>query len=122
MDRQGDFTLGDCWGSEKFDLPFKAFKGCSLVLLNTAQAQEIFSKLPLTSHFIPIKKACQFNGQLVASTKKPTDYKETINEIKNSDAEEIQNKFKKRYKRAIIFGKLKNLMPKSLIRLIKKLK
>lgn len=122
LDRQGDFTLGDFWGSEKFKLPFKDTKGCSLVLLNTIRAKEIFSKLSLVYTSISIEDACKFNGQLIAPTKKPENYDELIKKITKLETEEVENDFKKNHKKYIILGHIKKIIPAVIIRLIKKIK
>lgn len=43
FDRQGDLTVADCWGIEKFAPEFDDGKGCSLVLSNTAKGQDLWN-------------------------------------------------------------------------------
>lgn len=122
LNRPGDFTLGDFWGSEKFNLSFKDAKGCSLVLLNTVRAQKIFSRLSLRYNSVSIENACKFNGQLIAPTKKPDNYAALVNKITTLETEKIENDFIKTNKKYIVLGYAKKLIPQGIIRLIKKLK
>lgn len=122
LNRQGDFTLGDFWGSEKFNLPFSDSNGCSLVLVNTPKAQNIFSLLPLEKCAVPLNQACKFNGQLVSPTSKPTNCEDLKRSICRLDFEQIQKEFKKKHRRAILFGKIKSVTPRSVKKLIKKIK
>lgn len=45
LNRQGDITIGDCWGIEKFASEFDDAKGCSLVLINTSKGQELWNSI-----------------------------------------------------------------------------
>ena len=45
FNRQGDITIGDCWGIEKFAPEFDDGKGCSLVLVNTAKGQSLWNMI-----------------------------------------------------------------------------
>lgn len=120
--REGDFTLGDCWGSEKLNLPFSDKNGCSLVLLNSEKSKKIFKELDVTAFEISLDKAVVNNGQLKEPTKKPDNYLEIMQMLAEKEGEEIQKDFKRRYKKAILVGKIKYSIPQSLKRLLMKIK
>lgn len=62
--REGDFTLGDLWGAEGLNLPFRTDKGCSLLLLNTRKAAKIFAELNCLSKEVPLDYIVKHNAQL----------------------------------------------------------
>ena len=45
MIRNGDLTLGDFWGVEKYYKAFSDEKGVSLVMVNTDKGMDIFNKV-----------------------------------------------------------------------------
>ena len=122
VQRPADFTLGDCWGESDLNLPFRAYKGCSLVLLNSLKAKEIFGQLNVTSLGVDEDFAIKNNRQLVAPTKKPKNYEELINRFNTLSGEELQKKFQKENKKGILIGKIKYAMPCWLKRLLKRIK
>ena len=122
LKRQSDFTLGDLWGSEKFHLPFNDTKGCSLVLVNTPKAKNIFSNLSLEKYSVPLKEVCKYNGQLVYPTSKPQDCEALKKDICQLNFEQIQKNFKRKYRMAISFGKIKVITPRFIKKYIKRLK
>ena len=122
LNRPGDFTLGDCWGSEKFNLPFSDANGCSLVLVNTEKAQGIFSSLPLEKHPISIVQACKYNGQLVEPTAQPPNSNQLKMDICRLGFDEIEKEFKKKYRKAILFGQIKKATPNFIKKFVKKIR
>lgn len=122
LNRQGDFTLGDCWGSEKFNLPFSDKDGCSLVLVNTVKAQSIFPLLSLKKQSISIQQACQFNGQLIAPTSRPINCETLKKEVSELSFEQVEKSFKKKYRKEILLGKIKKATPGFIKRFLKKIR
>lgn len=49
--RQGDFTIGDLWHSDKLDPKSNDKKGTSFVFLNNAKAERLFEKLTLRAKY-----------------------------------------------------------------------
>ena len=114
LDRVGDFTLGDFWGAEGLDLPFEVEKGCSLVLVNSRMAMELFEKLDLQKYEVPLEIAAKYNHQLTAPSSPRHNRAELLREYREEEAESIQKKFQKKNKKRILIGKLKYSIPKGL--------
>ena len=63
-----DITLGDYWGIERFAANFDDDKGCSLVLINTAKGENIYTKLNCDSLTTPYEYALPKNPSLETPT------------------------------------------------------
>ena len=122
LNRVGDFTLGDFWGAEGVDIPFDAEKGCSLVLLNSQKAFEIFERLDLWKHELPIEVAIKYNKQLSEPSRARYDRNELLREYREEPAGAIQKKFKKSNRKQIFIGRIKYLIPKGLKRKLLKIR
>ncbi len=120
--RVGDFTLGDLWGAEGLNLPFDVQNGCSVVLLNTNKAHDIWKELNLKWREIKVDKAVQYNAQL----RKPSDYKESrltlSQEYLEHDAAWIQKNFERKNFRRNLIGRIKYSIPKPFKAILLKLK
>ena len=114
LNRVGDFTLGDFWGAEGLNIPFNVEKGCSLVLLNSEAAVELFARLNLKKHEVPLDIAIKYNKQLSESSHAHYDGNELLREYREEQAETIQQIFKKKNKKQIFIGKMKYIIPKGL--------
>lgn len=111
MQRQGDFTLGDLWGAEGLGLPFDVRNGCSLVLVNSSQAKRILEKLNLKKVLISVEYAIANNTQLKSPSIRP-DYRDMlIDQFQSLSANEINQYFQKRFRKDIIIGRGKSLIP-----------
>ena len=111
MQRQGDFTLGDLWGAEGLGLPFDVRNGCSLVLVNSSQAKRILEKLNLKKVLISVEYAIANNTQLKSPSIMP-DYRDLlIDQFQSLSANEINQYFQKRFRKDIIIGRGKSLIP-----------
>ncbi|MBQ8291235.1 MAG: Coenzyme F420 hydrogenase/dehydrogenase, beta subunit C-terminal domain [Clostridia bacterium] len=122
LQRVGDFTLGDFWGAEGADLPFSVKKGCSLVLVNTNKANDVFPKLNFLCQEISIEDACKFNGQLNKPTKVSARREELLRQYREFSSQEIEKFYKKNNKKKIFIKKLKNLIPVSIKNVILKMR
>ena len=122
LNRVGDFTLGDFWGVEGLSIPFNVEKGCSLVLLNSDKAVEIFEKLNLNKYQVSLEVATKYNKQLVAPSVARYNRDELLREYREQEASTIQKNFKKKNKKKILVGKIKYLMPKGIKRILLKIK
>lgn len=71
--RQGDITLADYWGANKFIPNIDITKGVSLVLLNTVKGEQIFSKVKnrCVVYESTLSDASCYNGNLVKRTQRP---------------------------------------------------
>ncbi len=122
MSRVGDFTIGDLWGAEGLNLPFGVNNGCSVVLINTDKAEEIWKELSVHMHQIEIEKAVQYNAQL----QHPSKYKESrvvrVKEYIEHDSAWIQKNFKKKNYKQNLLGRIKCAVPKPLKNMLLKLR
>ena len=71
--RQGDITLADYWGVQKFFPELDASKGVSLILVNSEKGSEVWEKI---RHSVEIRTSCVAdaaleNGNLIHTTKMP---------------------------------------------------
>lgn len=122
LNRVGDITLGDFWGAEGLDIPFNIEKGCSLVLLNSNIAYELFDKLNLQKIAVPIEYAVKYNKQLSSPSRARYNRDELMREYREEQASTAQLNFKKKNKKSIIIGKMKYIIPKCVKRLLLKVR
>lgn len=111
MERQGDFTLGDLWGAEGLNLPFDVNNGCSLILVNSLKAKQIMEKLNLKKKKISVSFAIANNKQLSIPSTEPEYREKLIEQYKFKTADEINLYFRNHFRRDIILGRLKDLVP-----------
>ncbi len=65
--RQGDITLADFWQIHRYDPTLDDRRGTSLVLVNSAKGEAVFSDIRKNMKLcqkVPIQHALQYNGQL----------------------------------------------------------
>lgn len=72
--RQGDITLADYWGVDKYFPDLDRTKGVSLVLINTRKAVKIWNVIKgrVEYRLSNISDAAQYNGNLIHATHMPT--------------------------------------------------
>lgn len=122
LNRTGDFTLGDFWGAEGEKLPFDIKNGCSLVLVNTKKASELFDKLNINIKEISIDKAVKYNQQLKKPVEKPSTREEIIRRFKEYPAKKIQRAYLKENQLSILKAKVKYSIPSVLKAVVLKIK
>lgn len=66
-----DVTIGDFWGIEKLKPEFDDDKGCSLVLLNSEKAVQLFRSLPVARERVAYAQALAGNRNLERSVRRP---------------------------------------------------
>ena len=111
VSRPGDFTLGDFWGAEGQKLGFSTDNGCSLVLLNTQKAQELFKKMNVNSTEINLDYAVANNAQL-RTPSKHTELREVLlREYRECSGAEIQKRFIKRFRLVRMKARIKYAIP-----------
>lgn len=120
--RQGDFTLGDFWGAEKYNLGFKTNKGCSLVLLNTEKSKTLFKKLKLKSQSVALEDAVKNNAQLQSPSSRPIIRDDIIGQFRKLSAEEMQSQFELRYKHQILVARIKYAIPEPIRNILQKIR
>ena len=114
LDRPGDFSLGDLWGAEGFDLPFSIQNGCSLLLANNEKANKLLSVLSLVCTEISIDQASKNNAQLMAPIAKSKSRDEILRSLADDDPLKIDRDFRKKYFLHRLKGKIKHLVPNKL--------
>ena len=122
LNRVGDFTLGDFWGAEGYDLPFSSKEGCSLILANSDKASALLAELNVRSTEVSLEDALRCNEQLRKPSRLPAEREEILRQFRECDAETIQRLFKKNHKRAIRKAKIKYAIPSPLKFFLLKLK
>ena len=72
-ERPGDFTIGDFWGIDVNSSGLDARRGISLVIANTAKAEELISYIKSETSWAerPLEEAVRGNDQLMHPTPRP---------------------------------------------------
>ena len=112
LNRVGDFTIGDLWGSKKLLPDFYRRNGVSFVLLNTKKAKDLFSNISEKFELKPcdIHNVAKYNHNLNSPTKKSNERNLIFENIKNYGYEYAFNHIKVRnYVIEFWKGVLKNL-------------
>ncbi len=121
LERPGDITLGDMWGAESLNLGYDTTEGCSLYIGNNEKGLDLLERINVTKKQISIKQAVKLNNQLSTPSRIPEAYKQIVDFISMSNAEEIDRYFRKKYKKERWVGFLKYHIPNSLKTSIKRL-
>lgn len=118
--RVSDITIGDFWGHQnsKYSLDFS--NGMSVCLANTEKGLEILKKGTLQMEEIPVQHAVEGNEQLRKATEKGVDWNECMDLLKQGRYDIIIKIHEKRYKKIILKARIKRMIPKSLMRLLRK--
>lgn len=110
--RQGDFTAGDFWGVESYDLEIDIKNGCSLLFVNNSKAQRILDSITeLQTAEVTLWQAVRDNGQLNKPSDKSSVREELAEQYEKLDAGNIQKLFIKNNKRSVAKGFVKSLVP-----------
>lgn len=120
--RPGDFTMGDFWGVESYDLPLDTQNGCSLVIANNEKAQSIISELTgmLDMAQVSMEQATKANAQLVHPSEQSSARQELVQQFEKMDALQIHRAFKKQNKKRILKLHVKALIPYQIKAIIRK--
>ena len=121
--RPGDFTMGDFWGVEKYDLPISSSKGCSLVIANTSRAQELLKVLEnqIDIAAVTMEQAIKANGQLSHPTAESPEREALIHQFASLSGGEIRRLFRKNHKQAIFKLWIKAMIPFSVRQKLRKI-
>jgi hypothetical protein len=81
--REGDFTLGDYWGIQKYHPEMNTKDGVGLVLVNTEKAKRVFSEISVFLETVQstLDYATDHNRNLVAPSTRPARRDRVYNEI-----------------------------------------
>lgn len=94
--REGDFTIADFWGIEKYDKNLNDGKGTSLILLNNNNAKEIYKKIEKNfklSQPVPLKYAILGNRNLYAPHKVHPKREEFFQDLDRYSLKQLVNKY-----------------------------
>ncbi len=80
IERSGDITLGDSWGSELEK--YIQYKGISLVLCQNKKGKELINQSDLTLLDVDLEKAIESNHQLYQPSQKPKQRELFFKELK----------------------------------------
>lgn len=110
--REGDFTLGDYWGIERYHPKFESREGTSVILVNTQKAQFVLKAIKEKLELIPsdFKKASANNGQLKKPTRKNSERDEVFRLWRSGGSELVAEKFHINAKEKFI-ALIKNVIP-----------
>lgn len=122
LNREGDFTLGDLWGAERFKFDFDTSSGCSLVLANNSKANELLKQFNLYKSEIDLETAAKYNAQLYHPSNRHPLWEKRIDDFINISAQEIQNDFMKKNHFARLKGKIKYLIPLKMVNIINRIR
>lgn len=130
--RPSDLTIGDYWGVEKLypDLiknegyHFDVRKGISCILVNSSNGEKLLelAQESLLLHPSSFEHASRYNGQLVNPSPLPKDREQVFNLYKNGGYDAVDSYFSKKYRNIVIMGRIKNMIPDSIILKLKKYK
>lgn len=110
--RQGDFTVGDFWGVESYDLNIDTKEGCSLLFINNSNAQKILNNISdLHMIKVTLAQAVRSNEQLKHPSDTPAMREELMKQYEALTAIEMQKLFIKNNTKAIIKEFVKSLVP-----------
>lgn len=102
IERSGDITLGDSWGSD-LEKSIQD-KGVSLVLCQNEKGKELINQTDLTLVDVDLKKAIEYNHQLYQPSQKPKQREVFFKEIRKGYG------FKKAVKRCYTKKYLKDIV------------
>lgn len=88
--RQGDFTIGDFWGVNKYEPSLNDKKGTSVVLINNSKASDLLDKIHSQNNFvlqeISLLSATESNPALYRFPQYPPDRISYMNELIKSNS------------------------------------
>ncbi len=120
-EREGDFTIGDFWGIQRFYPEIPAHDGVSLLMVNSEKA---VSALPGLSQSLFMQKAtfeeaAAENGQLLHPTAESKNRSAFADAARSGDFATVAALWKKSYRKQILSAKGKKLIPSPLKRIVK---
>lgn len=105
---------------EALNLPLRTENGCSLLLVNTEQAEKLLETVTdLDKVETTIEQAAHCNKQLNEPSRLPGSRQKRIEEYESMNGRQIQKVYLKTHRKTVVKGKLKALMPYKLKLLIR---
>lgn len=91
--RQGDITLADYWGIDKFFPHLDRSKGVSLIVVNTVKGKQLLDSISdkLIIEESNIQDAAKYNGNLIHNTKMPPIRQTIFQTIREKGYPEVAN-------------------------------
>jgi len=120
--REGDITLGDYWGIERYHPEIASKDGSSVILVNTKKGEQLLESFSEKLRIVhsDFKKASANNGHLIKPTKRNSKRDEIFNLWRIGGSELVAKKFQVSSKENLT-AILKNVVPYSVKRRIKKI-
>lgn len=121
--RQGDFTMGDYWGVQRFHPEIETEKGVSVFLVNTEKGTELVSKLQEYLYLTPstFEQASFRNEQLRQPISRRYEREIILKIWKDHGFEAVASDFYRRNKKKIIIHHIKTKIPVGAKKIIKML-
>ena len=111
--REGDFTMGDYWGVEKFHPDIKIKDGVSVLLVNSKKGKKLIDELLKHLDLIEstFEKARVQNGQLNRPTAKSDRREAILKTWREGGYRAVANEYYRKNKLQIFLFKAKLLVP-----------
>lgn len=118
--REGDITLADFWGIEKYYPKIKTDKGVSVIILNTIKGKKIFENVKPNIDYMTskIEYIVKENGNIAKPSNKPVERDKLFEDLRKNGFEYISKKY---LKKSGIKVKIKRIIPKNVKNIIKKI-
>ena len=96
-ERPGDFTIGDCWGIDVNSSGLDARRGISLVIANTAKAEELIPYIKSETSWAerPLEEAVRGNDQLMHRTPRPESRDVVLERWKEEGIDVLEDEYRR---------------------------
>lgn len=111
--RPGDFTMGDFWGVESYQLGIDTMQGCSLVIASTDKAKSLWNKLEkqFETAAVTMEQAVKANAQLSYPSKESKERVQLVQQHAMLTGREIDVAFRKKNRNRIMKLRVKAAIP-----------
>lgn len=122
LTRQGDITLGDFWGVERFHKEIPSERGVSLLLLNSPRALAMEPELDQLLHLTPssLERAAATNDQLLRPAISDESRAQLLSTFQREGASGIAQQYRRAHRRDIVVGYVKARIPPRIRRTLRR--
>lgn len=123
-ERRSDFTIGDFWGIDKSS-PLNNGKGVSVILANSTRALQIIQQMRgryISLEETTFKSAIKENGQLSHPSIHNHEFDYLWDIYQKEGAEGLDKRYRQKYHKQILIGRLRRIIPPFAFAILKKLK
>jgi len=123
-EREGDLTLGDFWGIQKFYPEFNCFNGVSAILVNTSKGEKIIKQIKDYINIIPTKYEYieANNEKLRCPTNQPKDRYKWLQYWQTGGFDLVVREFYQQKWKTVLISKMKRRVPRKVKNLIKQVR